>query len=32
MPQTDVVFYQEGSEDVPVLDWLRELRRSDQRA
>ena len=32
MPQTDVVFYQEGRNDVPVLDWLKELRRSDQRA
>src|SRR5580658_8994506 len=32
MPRTDVVFYQEDPEDVPVLDWLKELRRSDQRA
>src|SRR5450755_3674400 len=32
MPRTDVVFYQEDQEDVPVLDWLKELRRSDQRA
>ena len=32
MPQTDVVFYQEDRNDVPVLDWLKELRRSDQRA
>jgi len=32
MPRTDVVFYQEEEEDVPVLDWLKELRRSDQRA
>jgi phage-related protein len=32
MPQTDLVFYQEDPEDVPVLDWLKELRRSDQRA
>jgi len=32
MPRTAVVFYQEDQEDVPVLDWLRELRRSDQRA
>ncbi len=29
MPRTDVVFYQE---DVPVLDWLKELRHSNQRA
>ena len=32
MPRTDVVFYQEDDGDVPVLDWLKELRRSDQRA
>ena len=31
MPRIDVVFYQE-EEDVPVLDWLKELRRTDQRA
>src|SRR6266568_1804814 len=32
MPRTEVVFYQEDADDVPVLDWLTELRRSDQRA
>lgn len=32
MPRTDVVFYQEAERDVPVLDWLRALRRADQRA
>ena len=32
MPRTDVVFYQEDGRDVPVLDWLKELRRTDQRA
>src|SRR5258707_4609181 len=32
MPRTDVVFYQEALDDVPVLDWLEDLRRSDQRA
>src|SRR5260370_7679231 len=32
MPRTAVVFYQEDQEDVPVLDWLKELRRTDQRA
>jgi phage-related protein len=32
MPRTDVFFYKEGQEDVPVLDWLKELRRSHQRA
>ena len=25
MPHTDVVFYQEDRNDVPVLDWLKEL-------
>ena len=32
MPHTDVVFYQEDENDVPVLDWLKQLRRSNQRA
>jgi phage-related protein len=32
MPQTSVIFYQEDANDAPVLDWLRQLRRSDQRA
>ena len=32
MPRTDVVFYQEDPEDLPVLDWLRELPRSGQPA
>ncbi|MBI3679535.1 MAG: type II toxin-antitoxin system RelE/ParE family toxin [Acidobacteria bacterium] len=32
MPRTDVVFYQEAEKDVPVLDWLKELRRSNQKA
>src|SRR6266852_8348528 len=32
MPRTDVVFYREDDDDVPVLDWLKELRRSDHRA
>ena len=32
MPRTDVVFYQEDERDVPVLDWLKELRHTDQRA
>jgi phage-related protein len=31
MPRIDIVFYQE-EEDVPVLDWLKQLRRTDQRA
>lgn len=32
MPRTDAVFYQESEGDVPVLDWLKKLRRSDQQA
>jgi len=32
MPQTNVVFYQKTVGDVPVLDWLKQLRRSDRRA
>lgn len=32
MPRINVVFYAEDDDDVPVLDWLKELRRSDQRA
>ena len=31
MPRTKVRFYQEAPGDVPVLDWLRELRRLDRR-
>ncbi|HME09668.1 MAG TPA: type II toxin-antitoxin system RelE/ParE family toxin [Bryobacteraceae bacterium] len=32
MPRIDDVFYQEDRTDVPVLDWLKKLRRSDQGA
>src|SRR5437016_2231536 len=32
MPRTDVIFYQEDENDAPVLDWLKELRRSDECA
>ena len=32
MPRTDGVFYQEDPQNVPVLDWLKELRRTDRRA
>jgi phage-related protein len=32
MPRTDVVFCQESENEVPVLDWLKQLRHSDQRA
>ena len=31
MARTDVVFYQESENDVPVLAWLNDLRRYDQR-
>lgn len=32
MPRTEVIFYQENGDDVPVLDWLKDLRRTDVRA
>ena len=32
MPRTEVVFYQEADQDVPVLDWLKKLRHSNQKA
>jgi hypothetical protein len=32
MPRIDVIFYQEDEDDVPVLDWLREVRQSDHSA
>ena len=32
MPQTTIVFYKEADGEVPVLDWLRALRRRDRRA
>ena len=31
MPRTGVVFYQEARGDVPALDWLRRLQRTDRR-
>ena len=31
MPQTEVVFYQEAPQDVPVLDWMGTLRHTDRR-
>ncbi len=31
MPHVGVVFYQEAPGNVPVLDWLRMLRRADRR-
>jgi hypothetical protein len=32
MPRTDVFFFQERPGDVPVLDWMMELRAKDGRA
>jgi putative component of toxin-antitoxin plasmid stabilization module len=32
LPQSDVVFFQAGPGDVPALDWLRGLQRTDRRA
>ena len=32
MPQTEIVFYREVGGEVPVLDWLKGLRRSDRKA
>jgi hypothetical protein len=31
MPRTRVVFFQEAPGHVPVVDWLRELRRRDSK-
>ena len=32
MPRTSVSFYQEKPGEVPVWDWLRKLRKEDQKA
>src|SRR5260370_21851222 len=32
MPRTPVAFYQEAESEAPVVDWLRELRRSNEKA
>jgi len=32
MPSTRVIFYQEPNGQAPVLEWLQELRRKDERA
>jgi hypothetical protein len=32
MPRTNVVFYREPKGEAPVLDWLRELRKTNQHA
>ena len=31
MPRTGLVFYQEAPGNVPALDWLRSLQRTDRR-
>ena len=31
MPETEVLFYRDERGDAPVVDWLRELRRTDVR-
>ena len=31
MPRTEVLFYQGARQDVPVLEWLHGLRRTDRR-
>ena len=32
MPSCHVVFYQETDGDAPVVDWLKELRKTDAKA
>lgn len=32
MPPTEVVFYREKADEVPVLDWLTGIRGSDPKA
>jgi hypothetical protein len=32
MPRTRVVFYREPKAEVPVLDWLRDLRKTNLKA
>ena len=32
MPRTHVAFYQEADGEAPVLNWLRELRRTNAKA
>lgn len=32
MPQTEVYFYKEDDGSVPVLDWLLELQKKNERA
>jgi hypothetical protein len=32
MPKTRVIFYQEKDGEVPVLEWLQELKETNERA
>jgi len=32
MPRTDVVFYREDENDIPVLNWLTRVKRTDPKA
>jgi len=32
MPKTEVYFYQENEETVPVFDWLKEISKKDLKA
>lgn len=31
MPETEVVYYKDEDRTVPVMDWLRQMRRRDKR-
>lgn len=31
MPTTSILFYQENADDVPVLEWLQELKRKNMK-
>ncbi len=32
MPKTELIFYRDDLGQVPVVEWLRELRRKDKKA
>ncbi len=32
MPRTQVLFYQEADGEAPVVDWLRELLKTNEKA
>ncbi len=32
MPNTDVIYYRDADDSVPVLDWLTKLSRKNQKA